>query len=84
MRALLHTVKLTDGVVSFDLVNKYNVDFEVELSGLESNTVRLRVTEKEELIPRYEAPIGDVLVDVPALDKYVFFTRYLILVTLYA
>ena len=68
-RALLNTVTLIDGSILFKLVNKYDTEFNAELFGLQSNTIRLRVSEKEELVPRYEPPIGDVLVEAPIIEE---------------
>ncbi len=41
----------------------------LELTALQDKTVRVRVTEVDGLRPRYEPPVGDVLVSEPHTDK---------------
>lgn len=43
----------------------------VELYGLVNNTVRLKVNELNPMKPRYEIPVGDVLVEEPKLQRFV-------------
>ena len=68
--ALLETVKMEDSQMSLELVNtKTKVQMKLVVSGLDGNMVRLRITESHPVNPRYEPPIGDVLVEEPKLQK---------------
>ena len=64
--ALLETVKIEGAKMSLDLLNtKTQVHLQLSLTGLKGNMARLRVTETEPVRPRYEPPVGDVLVHEP-------------------
>jgi len=43
----------------------------VELYGLVNNTVRLKVNELNPVKPRYEIPVGDVLLEEPKQQRFV-------------
>ena len=63
--AILDTVKLTDGVISMNILNtKKNVLLGLELHGLQNNMVRMKINEVSPAKPRYEVP--DVIVAEPA------------------
>ena len=51
---------------TFQLLNTANdIVFHVELFLLRDSTIRLKINEASPLLPRYEAPVGDVLVNEP-------------------
>lgn len=57
---------------TFQLLNTANdVVFQAELFLLRDSTIRLKINEASPLVPRYEAPVGDVLVKEPQTQRSV-------------
>lgn len=63
---LMDSLKISSSQISVQLLNtKTNVRLVLDLYGLQGNTARLKINELEPLKPRYEIPMGDVLVGEP-------------------
>ncbi|XP_056021403.1 neutral alpha-glucosidase AB-like isoform X2 [Ostrea edulis] len=63
---LADSLKITDSQISVHLLNsKTNVRLGLDLYGLQGNTARVKINELEPLKPRYEIPVGDVLIGEP-------------------
>jgi mannosyl-oligosaccharide alpha-1,3-glucosidase len=59
----------SSGVTGRLLNTANNVAFQFELTVLEDNTFRLKINEASPIRARYEAPVGDVLVAEPKLQR---------------
>ncbi|XP_065942611.1 neutral alpha-glucosidase AB isoform X2 [Magallana gigas] len=73
---LMDSLKISSSQISVQLLNtKTNVRLVLDLYGLQGNTARVKINELEPLKPRYEIPVGDVLIgepkqqDLKVLDK---------------
>ena len=65
-----NTVDVRPTSIHLQLLNtRNNVPLLLEFFGLQDNTVRLKVNEVTPIRPRFEAPIGDVLVEEPKQDR---------------
>ena len=65
-KVLMDSLKISSSQISVQLLNtKTNVRLVLDLYGLQGNTARLKINELEPLKPRYEIPMGDVLVGEP-------------------
>lgn len=63
---LMDSMRLQQSNIYFQLLNtKNNVRLSVQLDTLQSNTARLKINEVHPIKPRFEIPIGDVLVGEP-------------------
>ena len=68
--AQLDTLSIQPTKIIVQVVDtKNNVPLMLELSALKGNMVRLRINELKPLRPRYEPPVGDVLVNKPEEEK---------------
>ena len=67
----METAKVDSSKMSVEVINTKNqVRLKVEVSAIEGNVARLRITEAaEDAKPRYEVPIGDCLVEEPKLAR---------------
>ncbi|CAH1791374.1 unnamed protein product [Owenia fusiformis] len=64
--AVLSSINIQPTQLSVQLLNKNtNVRLNLQVIAIKGNIARLRVTETNPLKPRYEIPVGDVLVDEP-------------------
>lgn len=63
---LMDSLKKSSSQISVQLLNtKTNVRLVLDLYGLQGNTARVKINELEPLKPRYEIPVGDVLIGEP-------------------
>lgn len=63
---LMDSLKISLSQISVQLLNtKTNVRLVLDLYGLQGNTARVKINELEPLKPRYEIPVGDVLIGEP-------------------
>lgn len=66
----LSSINMTPSSLELEVVNKKNnVRFKLELYALANNMARIKFNELSPLKPRYEIPIGDVLVKEPVLQS---------------
>lgn len=73
------TVNVQPTKVNAQLLNKANnVPLNLELTALQDNTARIRISEINPIRHRYEIPVGDVLVAEPTEQKLVFAINNLI------
>lgn len=62
----MDSLKISSSQISVQLLNtKTNVRLVLDLYGLQGNTARVKINELEPLKPRYEIPVGDVLIGEP-------------------
>lgn len=62
----MDSLKISSSRISVQLLNtKTNVRLVLDLYGLQGNTARVKINELEPLKPRYEIPVGDVLIGEP-------------------
>ena len=67
---LMESLQVQATSLSVQIINtKNNVRLLMQLFGLEKNTARVKINELEPLKPRYEIPVGDVLVGEPKQQK---------------
>lgn len=65
-KVLMDSLKISSSQISVQLLNtKTNVRLVLDLYGLQGNTARVKINELEPLKPRYEIPVGDVLIGEP-------------------
>ena len=63
---LPHTIEVKPTSLQMQLLNtQNNVALKLGLYGLEDNTIRLKINEATLLKPRYEIPVGVVLIGEP-------------------
>lgn len=68
---LQNTLSSTSTGVTGRLLNSIEkVEFNFELLALDDNTLRLKITEASPIRPRYEIPVGDVLIKEPKAQRY--------------
>ena len=61
---------------TFQLHNTVSdVVFQAQLFPLQDNTVRLKINEESPLVLRYESPVGDILVEEPQTQRWVFLQK---------
>lgn len=67
--SLFDTLDIQPSQINVELLNtKNNVRLRLELYGLQHQTARIKINEVSPLKPRYEIPVGDVLVGEPEQD----------------
>ena len=66
----ISSLDMTPSSMELEVVNKKNnVRFKLELYALANNMARIKFNELSPLKPRYEIPVGDVLVKEPKLQR---------------
>lgn len=67
---LTETVDVKPTKITGRIMNRANnVPLNLELTSLQDNTARIRISEINPIRQRYEIPVGDVLVAEPAEQK---------------